>query len=182
VELLRDIEDRWNSGRFGKEWDEEDNLERKASWNKELGLGQQKLFEVRRLYNDITFIDEFLTEDFARRNKMFSYIFNKKTSRWEIESREFKKIKQRLLDQLTNFGQPFIYIKDGNFKNRSELLLHHKFHGVELRNDYARGVLEALFRIWRRPVNIETMYEGKGVLLTFDGKDHSEKSVAYEPL
>lgn len=182
VELLRDVEERWNTGRFGKEWDEEDDLERKLSWNKELGLGKEKLFEVRKLYNDITFIDEFLTEDFARRNKMFSYMFNKKTSRWEIESREFKKIKQRLLDQLTNFGQPFIYIKDGNFKNRSELLLHHKFHGVELRNDYARGVLESLFRIWRRPVNIETIYEGKGVLLTFDGKDHSEKSVSYEPM
>lgn len=182
VELLRDVEDRWNTGRFGKEWDEEDDLERKLSWNKELGQGKEKLFEVRKLYNDITFIDEFLTEDFARRNKMFSYMFNKKTSRWEIESREFKKIKQRLLDQLTNFGQPFIYIKDGNFKNRSELLLHHKFHGVELRNDYARGVLESLFRIWRRPVNLETIYEGKGVLLTFDGKDHSEKSVSYEPM
>jgi stage V sporulation protein R len=182
LELLRDIEERWNTGRFGKEWEEEESLERRASWNKELGLGKQKLFEVRRLYNDITFIDEFLTEDFARRNKMFSYIFNKKSQRWEIESREFKKIKQRLLDQLTNFGQPFIYVKDGNFKNRAELLLHHKFHGIELRNDYARGVLEALFRVWKRPVNIETMVDNKGVLMSFDGKDHSEKSVTYEPI
>jgi stage V sporulation protein R len=109
-------------------------------------------------------------------------MFNKKANRWEIESREFQKVKQRLLDQLTNFGQPFIYVKDANFKNRAELMLHHRFHGVELRRDYARGVLEALFRIWRRPVNIETMLDGKGMLLTFDGKDHSEKAHPYEPL
>ena len=182
VELFRDIEERWNTGRFGKEWESEMNLERRDAWNKELGLGRDKIFEVRKLYNDVTFIDEFLTEDFARRNKMFSYIFNKKTQRWEIESREFQQIKQRLLDQLTNFGQPFIYVVDGNFKNRSELLLHHTFAGVELRVDYARGVLQALQRIWKRPVNIETILDSKGVLLTFDGTDHSETSIDYKPL
>ena len=182
VELFRDIEDRWNTGRFGKEWEEITRLEHRDSWNKELGLGRDKIFEVRRLYNDITFIDEFLTEDFARRNKMFSYMFNKKSGQWEIESREFRTIKQRLLDQLTNFGQPFIYVRDGNFKNRSELLLHHKFSGVELRVDYARGVLQALHRIWKRPVNIETILDKKGVLWTFDGSDHSETSIEYSAI
>lgn len=180
VELFRDIEYRWNTGRFGKAWEEEESLERKANWNKALGEGTEKIFEVRRLYNDITFIDAFLTEDFARRNKMFSYMFNKKSGNWEIESRDFKLIKQRMLDQLTNFGQPFIFVKDGNYKNRSELLLHHKFYDVELRVDYARGVLEALHRIWKRPVNIETVIDGKGVLWTFDGENHSEKSIQYE--
>lgn len=182
VELYRDIEYRWNTGRFGREWDDEMSLERKANWNKELGLGNAKLFEVRSLYNDITFIDEFLTEDFARRNNMFSYIFNKKSGNWEIESRDFQQIKNRLLDQLTNFGQPFIFVKDGNFKNRSELLLHHKFAGIELRVDYARGVLQAIQRLWKRPVNIETMLDGKGVLLSYNGQDHTEKSVPYEPI
>ena len=182
VELFRDIEYRWDTGRFGREWEEVSTLDRLAAWNKDLGLGRQKLFEVRKLYNDITFIDEFLTEDFARRNKMFSYIFNKKTGNWEIESRDFHKIKQRLLDQLTNFGQPFIFVKDGNFKNRAELLLHHKFSGVELRVDYARGVLQAIQRIWKRPVNLETILDGKGVLLSFNGQDHAEKSAPYEPI
>ena len=182
VELFRDIEERWNTGRFGKEWDEETSLERKANWDKDLGLGKKKIFEVRKLYNDVTFIDEFLTEDFARRNKMFSYVFNKKANQWEIESREFKKIKERLLDSLTNFGQPFIYVIDGNYKNRSELLLHHEFAGVELRVDYARGVLKALHRIWKRPVSIQTILDGKGVLLTYDGSEHTEKAIDYRPL
>ncbi len=182
VALYRDIEERWNTGRFGKEWEEEDSLERRANWNKELGLGREKIFEVRKLYNDVSFIDEFLTEDFARRNKMFSYIFNKKSNQWEIESREFKKIKDRLLDQLTNFGQPFIYVIDGNYKNRNELLLHHAFRDVELRTDYARGVLKALHRLWKRPVNLQTKLDNKGVLLTYDGKEHSERAIDYQPL
>ncbi|MFW5966819.1 MAG: SpoVR family protein, partial [Persicimonas sp.] len=182
IELYRDIEERWNKGRFGKEWEEVDDLERKANWDKQLGKGRKKIFEVRKLYNDVTFIDEFLTEDFARRNKMFTFGYNRKTGNWEIESRKFQEIKDKLLSQLTNFGQPFIYVKDGNFKNRGELLLHHKFDGTPLRLDYAQGVLEALYRVWKRPVNIETVADGSGVLLTFDGGDHDQSAHEYEPI
>ena len=63
----RHIEERWNKGRFGKEWDECDDYERARNWDKRLGLGRQKIFEVRKLYNDVTFIDEFFTEEFCQR-------------------------------------------------------------------------------------------------------------------
>src|SRR5262245_56720018 len=36
IELLRDIEERWDKGRFGKEWDECDDLEKKRTWDKQL--------------------------------------------------------------------------------------------------------------------------------------------------
>ncbi len=180
VALFRDIEDRWNKGKFGKEWDEVDDLERRDSWDKELGLGQEQIFRVRKLYNDVTFIDEFLTEDFAAQSKMFTYGYNRKSGHWEIESREFDQIKEKLLRSLTNFGQPFIYVRDANFQNRTELLLHHKYEGTELRADYAREVLKALHRLWKRPVNIETVRDDKGMLLTYDGDEHSEKARDYE--
>ena len=182
VALFRDIEDRWNKGKFGKEWEEVDDLERRDSWNKELGRGQEQIFRVRKLYNDVTFIDEFLTEDFAAQSNMFTYGYNRKSGHWEIESREFREIKEKLLRSLTNFGQPFIYVRDANYQNRTELLLHHKFEGTELRVDYAREVLKALQRLWKRPVNLETVRDDKGVLLTFDGQEHSEKAREYEKL
>src|SRR5581483_4543791 len=47
LELLRDIEDRWNKGKFGKEYDECDDMVAKDRWDKKLGLGRQKIFEVR---------------------------------------------------------------------------------------------------------------------------------------
>ncbi len=180
--LYRDIEDRWNKGKFGKEWDDCDDMERRVSWDRDLGLGRDKIFQVRKLYNDVTFIDEFLTEDFAREHMMYTFGFNKKSGNWEIESKQFKEIKSKLLNQLTNFGNPFIFVKDGNFKNRSELLLHHKFDGVPLDLQYARGVLKALHRVWKRPVNIETIFDDKGMLLSFDGTDFEESSVTYEPI
>ncbi len=182
VSLFRDIEERWNKGKFGKEWDEVNDLERRDSWDKELGLGQEKIFQVRKLYNDVTFLDEFLTEEFAAESKLFTYGYNRKSGHWEIESREFQEIKQKLLKSRTNFGQPFIYVRDGNFRNRSELLLHHKFEGTELRQDYAREVLRALYRMWKRPVNIETVRDDEGILLSYDGDDHTEKARGYEPI
>ncbi len=182
VELFRDIEDRWNKGRYGKEWDECDDLERKTNWDRELGEGRDQIFRVRRLYNDITFIDEFLTEEFVAEQKLYTFGYNRKSGRWEIDSKQFKEVKNKLLDQLTNFGSPFIYVKDGNYKNRAELLLHHKHMGTELDMNYARGVLKALHRVWKRPVNIETLYDDKGALLSFDGSDYTEEAIEYEPI
>ncbi len=76
IELFRDIEERWNQGRFGKEYDECDDLQAKRNWNRDTGLGRQKIFEVRRIHNDLTFIDEFLTLDFCRQYKLFSFGYN----------------------------------------------------------------------------------------------------------
>ena len=73
IELLRDIEERWNKGQFGPEWEECDNYDVRRKWDKQLGLGRQKIFEVRRIHNDVTFIDTFLTVDFCRRHQLFSY-------------------------------------------------------------------------------------------------------------
>ena len=176
LELFKDIEDRWNKGMFGKEWDECNDFRVKKNWDKKTGLGRQKIFEVRKLHSDVTFIDTFLTQEFAEKFKLFVFEENKKTGQWEIASREFKKIKDKLLFQLTNFGQPFISVHDANFKNRSELLLAHRHEGFDLKVSEAHRTLESVFKIWRRTVNIKTIVQGEGRLLTYDGKDHTESS------
>ena len=173
IELLRDIEHRWNTGKFGKEYDECDDLDRRRAWDKQLGLGRQKIFEVRRVHNDITFIDTFLTPEFCVQHNMFSYAFQEQAGQYVIESREFEKIKQRLLFSLTNFGKPWIYVVDGNYRNRGELLLRHQHTGVELRLDQAADTLANIQFIWSRPVHLQTMVDGKPTVLSFDGSEHS---------
>jgi stage V sporulation protein R len=180
VELFRHIEERWNSGRFGKEWEECDDLEAKRAWNKNLGLGREKIYQVRAIYNDVMFIDEFFTEDFCREQLFYTFGWNERNEQWEIQSRQYEKIKQQLLGMLTHAGQPFIQVEDGNFDNRGELLLKHRHEGVDLRIDWARDTLVNLYKVWRRPVNILTRVEEKGKILNFDGKSHSEKTTNYE--
>jgi stage V sporulation protein R len=174
LELFRDIEERWDKGMFGKEWEECNDFKEKKNWDKKLGFGRQKIFEVRRLYNDVTFIDTFLTPEFAQKFKLFVFDANKKTGQWEIASREFKKVKDKLLFQLTNFGQPFISVSDANFKNRGELLLSHRHEGFDLKVSEAHRTLENVFKIWRRTVNIKTIVQGENKLLSYDGKEHTE--------
>ena len=177
VELWRDIEDRWNKGRFGKEFDDCDSFEERRRWDKRAGLGREKIFEVRKHYNDVTFIDEFLTLEFCLDQKLFTFGYNEKHQRWEILERDFKKVKEKLLHLLTNFGQPSIAVEDGNYENRGELLLIHRHDGVDLKIDYARDTLRNLQSMWRRPVNLISKIEGRGVVFRFDGRDHSDRKV-----
>jgi stage V sporulation protein R len=179
LELLRHIEERWNKGQFGREWDDCDDMEARLSWDKGLGLGRQKVFEVRKHYNDVTFIDEFFTEDFMRDQGYYVFGFNRRQNRYEITSKEFREVKSKLLDSLTNFGQPVIAVIDGNFENRSELLLRHRHEGTDLKLDYARDTLSNLHFVWKRPVHILTKVENNGKIISFNGKDHSEKSATY---
>ena len=178
LELLRDIEERWDKGRFGREYDACEDRARKVRWDLGLGLGWRKVFEVRRACNDIGFIDEYLTEEFCERHKMFTYRWNPRTERHEIASRDFPAIKAQLLQSLTNFGQPFISVEDGNYANRGELLLRHAHEGVDLRLDYARDTLANVHALWRRPVHLETVVENKGpTLMSFDGQSHTSRRV-----
>lgn len=177
LELLRDIEERWNKGRFGKEYDECDDIAAKRVWDRELGLGRQKIFEVRKLYNDVTFIDEFLTPEFVIEHKLFTFRYNRDTDVYEIASREFKEIKEKLLFRLTNFGQPVIMVQDGNYNNRGEMYLLHRHEGVDLKMDYARDTMRNLYKIWSRPIHLETVIDDKKRLLSFDGSDFTERRI-----
>jgi stage V sporulation protein R len=179
VELFRHIESRWDKGQFGKEWDECDSMQVKRNWDRRLGLGRRKIFEVRKLYNDITFIDEFFTLEFCLEQKFYTFNFNERSGSWEIASREFKKVKDTLLRALTNRGQPFIYVEDGNFENKGELLLKHAHEGIDLDMAQAKDTLQNLFRVWTRPVSVLTKVEGKGKLLRFDRDGYSDKSAEY---
>jgi stage V sporulation protein R len=178
VELWRDIEDRWNRGRFGREYDECDNLAAKKAWDLKLGKGKEKIFEVRRIYNDITFIDDFLTKEFCIEHKLFVYKFNAQANRYEIADRDFEAIKQSLLFRLTNMGHPIIAIVDGNFRNRAEMLLKHRHEGVDLDVEEARDTLRNLHRVWQRPVSLDTIVDDQPKLLGFDGTTFKEEDLA----
>lgn len=170
IELFRDIEERWDRGMFGKEYEEEEDYAKKLAWDTSAGLGRRKIFEVRRIHNDVTFLDSFITQEFCEAQKLFVYRQDPRTGQMFIASRDYRDVKQELLGMFTNRGQPTIEVLDGNYLNRGELYLIHRWEGVDLRQDYALETLKNLHRIWKRPVHIETMVEEKGQLLSFDGE------------
>lgn len=180
IELFRDIEERWNKGQFGREWDECDDVRERKNWNKKTGLGREKIFEIRKLYNDVTFIDEFLSEDFCVRNKMFVYKMNKETNRFEVDTRDFKAIKAQLLFQMTNFGQPIIKIENANYKNAGELLLQHVHEGLDLQPNYMDATMQNMYKLWKRPVNMLTVMDNEPQLFRFDGKEYTKHGLTQD--
>ena len=174
LELLKYVEHRWDTGRFGAEWENCEDLDERRAWDRQLGQGREKIFQVRSLYNDVMFIDEFFTEDFCREQLFFTYGWNKRNEQWEIQSRQYEQIKGQLLDMLTHGGNPRIDVVDANFANRGELLLEHQHQGTDLRVDWAEDTLENLYKLWKRPVHLATVLQEKGKRISFDGSEHSQ--------
>ena len=171
IEMFRDIEFRWNTGRFGKEYNECTDMAARENWHEETNLGREKIFEIRKSHNDITFIDEFFTQEFCERMQLFTYKYNPRTGRFEIDTRDFEAIKQKLLSSLTNFGQPVIEVESDNFANRGELLLKHLHQGVDLDMAFAADTLRNIHAIWKRPVNLLTKQEGQEITFAYDGNE-----------
>jgi len=105
------------------------------------------------------------------------YQYDPKSRKYVIASRQFKEIKEALLNNLTNFGKPIIFVEDGNYNNRGELLLTHQDESRELEPVYARDTLANIQYLWKRPVHLQTLAEGKKILFSFDGETHKEEQI-----
>jgi len=171
VELFKHIEHRWDRGQFGIEYQRCEDARLRREWNTEAGKGREKVFEVRKIYNDVSFVDEFITPEFAEDQNLYVYGRNPSTGQYEIVDRDYTKVKTALLDQLTNFGNPIIKVADDNYKNRGELYLQHEWVDKDLEFEAALRTLQSLYHMWKRPVHIETREGGKARLLSFDGED-----------
>lgn len=178
VELYRNIEERWDKGKFGLEWERCESMSAKGSWDNKARLGTRKIFEVRKIYNDLTFIDEFLTLDFCREHGLFTYHYDARKKEYVIESRDFSKIKTQILRSLTNLGQPVIKVVNGNYENRAELLLEHLYDGVPLDINFARETLKNLSRVWSRPAHLMTKIDDRTMLLSHNGENYAETLVS----
>ncbi len=148
--------------------------------------GWRKMKEVRETHNDVTFIDEFLTQEFVDRNNYFTYEYSKAFDQYKATSTEYKDVKKKLLLEFTNFGKPTIKIHDANYKNAGELLLIHHYNGIQLDIEKAEQTLKRIFKMWGRPINLKTVKKElkdatgtrrreieeieKGLLIRYDGE------------
>ncbi|MBI2608642.1 MAG: SpoVR family protein [Deltaproteobacteria bacterium] len=144
---------------------------------RQISPGLKKIFEVRKTHNDITFLDTFLTPEFCEKHELFVYNYNPRTGNYEITSRKFEDIKEKLLFGLTNLGRPFIYVTDENYEGNHELYLTHDHQGVDLDLREAFSVLESLRNMWQKPIHLSTTVNGQKKLLSFDGFEQKERNI-----
>ncbi len=162
--------------------------------------GWDRMREIRESHNDVTFLDEFLTQEFVDENEYFTYEYSQAAGQNRVASTEYEDVKKKLLLQFTNFGKPTIGVYDGNYNNRNELLLGHHYNGVMLDIQQAKRTLERVFELWGRPVNLMTIVkevdehdievakrrdkepdpEERGKLIRYDGEEHTIEDLSWE--
>jgi stage V sporulation protein R len=182
VELFKDIERRWDTGQHGAAWDRLEGVGDKGRFDDRSKKGREKIFEVRRIYNDVNFIEEFLTEEFVEKHHMYQHKRDPHTGELRIVSRDFERVKLTLLHHLTNRGEPFIHVVDANYLNRGELYLAHQWTGLEVEVARATTVLENLRLIWGRPVHLQARVNDDMWLFTCaePGKEVKKEKISDE--
>jgi stage V sporulation protein R len=156
--LFEDIERRWDNPTT----EERERLGRKP------GQGRAKIFEVRELDNDASFLRNYLTKDVIE--ELDLYIYRKQGDEWVIVEKNWEKIRDALVANMTNFGNPYLVIEDADYRRNSELYIKHCYEGQELDQVYAEKTLRYVYQIWGRPVHLETVWDGKRLLLSCDGE------------
>lgn len=156
--IFKDIEERWDKGRFGPEYEECADMCAREQWDTGLGKGREKIFEVRRTHMDWFFVHEFLTRKTIDELDLYLYREHDRTTHYEtvVEETDWEQVKAILVRSLMNWGVPRILVVDGNYRGANELLLVHEFEGLPLEDDYCRRTLEHVHELWDRPVQLDT--------------------------
>ncbi|HEX8922656.1 MAG TPA: SpoVR family protein, partial [Pyrinomonadaceae bacterium] len=161
--ILEDIERRWDNPSA----EEREKLGRRA------GAGREKIFEVRELDNDVSFLRNYLTEELCEELDLFVYELIEEED-WTITEKRWERVRDQLVSNMTNFGFPYIEVADGDYNGNRELYLKHVYESAELDQRYARKALEHVYTLWGRPVHLETVVDEERVVMHYDGEDHDE--------
>jgi stage V sporulation protein R len=175
-QILKDIKRRWDGEPDPDDVDEVDWMGRPIP--RPSGEGMSKLFEVIEQDNDVTFLRQYLTAGLTKKLDLYTY---KKQDvdgepMWVVQDTDWRKVRDTLVDSMTNFGQPILFVDDADYKHRGELYIRHAFDGKALDPDYTRRTLRNVQALWGRPVHLESVADGKATVLAYDGSEFSESA------
>jgi stage V sporulation protein R len=163
--IFEDIEKRWDNPTE----EEQEQLGRQP------GMGRQKIFEVREIDNDVSFLRNYLTEDLVK--DLDLYLYKKEGDEWVIVEKNWQKVRDTIVTNMTNFGHPYLVVDNGDYRGNRELYIKHLHEGQDLDLHYAEKTLQHVYLLWGRPVHLETVYENKRILLTYDGERNSKSTL-----
>ncbi len=157
--LFTSIAQRWDKGRFGRDYEECVDEQQRAGWDTGAMKGLAKVFDVRRTHMDWFFVDEFLDREVVEALQLYLYVEKEGEEQVEavVEETDWRKVKQLLVHSLMNWGVPRILVVDGDYQGSRRLYLQHVFEGLPLDDEYARKTLQHVYFLWGRPVHLETV-------------------------
>lgn len=132
------------------------------------GSGREKIFEVRELESDQSFLRNYLTKELVMDEDM--YLFQKQGRDYKIVDKEWEHVRDQLVNMRVNGGFPYITVENGDYMRNGELYLKHHYEGIELDLKYLEKVMPYIYQLWGRNVHMETVVEEKPILYNYDGR------------
>ena len=155
-----------------RNWDDP-SAEAREKLGRPGGQGREKIFEVREVESDVSFLRNYLTEELCEELDLFVYELVEEEE-WTISEKRWERVRDQLVANMTNFGLPYIEVEDGDYNGNRELYLKHCYEGTELDMRYARKALEHVHTLWGRTVHLETLVDEEVTVLRYDGEEHRE--------
>ncbi len=131
--------------------------------------GRDAIFEIREMENDVSFLRNHLDQGMVEAMDLF--LFQREGEYYKVSSKQAAQVRDLLIAQRTNGGFPYIGALDGDYRGRGELLLRHRFEGMELDRKYVQMTLPHLYKLWGKPVHLQTQVNGRILTYEFDGKE-----------
>lgn len=126
--------------------------------------GREKLFEIRELDSDISFLRNYLTKDFVEKEDL--YIFQKQGSEYKVIDKDWEQVREQLIASRLNGGFPYLTVQDGDYMKNGELHIKHHYEGTELDVRYLEKTLPYIYKLWGRGVHLETIVDEKQCLFS----------------
>ncbi|MDD4588754.1 MAG: SpoVR family protein, partial [Heliobacteriaceae bacterium] len=133
--------------------------------------GRRKIFEIRELETDQSFLRNYLTKELVEALDL--YLYKKVGNQWQVVEKQWEAVRDGLVAQLTNGGFPTVYVADADYKRAGELLLHHAHEGVDLDIPYLEKTLPHIYLLWGKTVHLGTVTEGRKIVFSYDGEKTS---------
>jgi stage V sporulation protein R len=142
-------------------------------------MGREKIFEVREVERDSSFLRRYLTEDLVRELNLFEYQSrgSERVISRVADKEGWREIKETLIRSLGTGTIPVIKVEDADYNNNRVLFLKHYHDGRDLQLEYAEKTLQYVYQLWSREVVLETVINEKKSLLCF-----SEDKLVIKPL
>ncbi|MBU8912135.1 MAG: SpoVR family protein, partial [Desulfobacterales bacterium] len=129
----------------------------KKKYNQGKNSGSQFILKVRENFNDFTFINTFIDQEFITRHNLFvaGKRFNNSRMTWEfyIKSKKVKDYREMIIDTL--YHPPEIFV-DKAASKKGILYLNHKFENKPLKTDFIENTMAGIEYLWGGPVHLET--------------------------
>ncbi|MBM4260959.1 MAG: SpoVR family protein [Deltaproteobacteria bacterium] len=153
MKVWEDIERRWK----------DPNSKEEAEFGPKKKSARDKLFEVREVERDSSFLRRYLTEELVRELNLFEYQQrgNDKVVSRVADEENWQRIKDTLIQSVGTGTIPVIAVDDADYNSNRALFLKHAHDGRDLQLEYAEKTLQYLRQLWGREVVLETLINGK---------------------